>query len=113
VPVELIVNGVAVDTAEIVANGQWQDIQFNYTVTGSSWMALRIFPSAHSNPVFVMVADKPIRIRESAEWCLNAVEQCWKMKQNNIRPQERTAAKAAYDTARTFYEKLLQNASGK
>ena len=34
-------------------------------------------PSAHTNPVFVIVGDQPIRAsRRSAEWCLRGVDQC-------------------------------------
>lgn len=113
VPVELLVNGVPVDTVEIVADGKWTDVQFNYVIKQSSWVALRIYPSSHSNPIFIMINDKPIRIRESIEWCKKAVDQCWKMKQAAIRPQERPAAEAAYNNARKVYETLLQNAPGK
>jgi hypothetical protein len=43
VNVELLVNGVPVDTTEITANGKWRDVQFNYELQQSSWVALRIF----------------------------------------------------------------------
>jgi hypothetical protein len=72
---------------------------------------LRIYPSSHSNPVFVIVDGKPIDERKSAEWCRRAVDQCWKMKQANIRPEERTAAEAAYDEARKIYDKIIREAS--
>jgi hypothetical protein len=113
VPVELIVNGKPVDTAEIVADGSWQDIKFNYAVDRSSWVALRIYPSSHTNPVFVIVDGKPIRIAESIKWCRQSVDQCWKMKQANIHPEERAAAEAAYNDARNIYDKMLQDAEGK
>jgi hypothetical protein len=111
VRVELIVNGFAMDTAEIIADGNWKDITFTYPVTHSSWIALRIYPSSHSNPVFVIVDGKPIDERKSAEWCRQAVDQCWKMKQANIRPEERTAAEAGYDEARKVYDKIIREAS--
>jgi hypothetical protein len=111
VRVELIVNGNAVDTTEIVADGAWKNISFEYVVDQSSWVALRIFPSAHSNPVFVIVDNKPIHISKSAEWCRNALDQCWKMKQAGIREEERAAAKAAYDKARTIYQEIIEEPS--
>jgi hypothetical protein len=111
VRVELIVNGYAVDTNEIVADGKWKDISFTYPVTHSSWIALRVYPSSHTNPVFVIVDGKPIHERKSAEWCRQAVDQCWKMKQNNIRPEERGAAEAAYDDARKIYDKIIKETS--
>ena len=111
VRVELIVNGYSVDTTEIIADGKWKDIKFTYPVTHSSWIALRVYPSSHTNPVFVIVDGKPIHERKSAEWCRQAVDQCWKMKQNNIRPDERAAAEAAYDDARKAYDKIIKEAS--
>ncbi|MGH2565099.1 MAG: CehA/McbA family metallohydrolase, partial [Ginsengibacter sp.] len=94
VRVELIVNGESVDTSEIIADGKWNELSFNYTVDHSSWIALRVYQSSHTNPIFVSVNDKPIHERKSAEWCRKAVDQCWKMKQNNIRAEERPAAEA-------------------
>ena len=111
VRVELIVNGYAVDTTEIVADGQWKDVSFTYPVTHSSWIALRVYPSSHTNPVFVIVDGKPIHERKSAEWCRAAVDQCWKMKQGNIRSDEHAAAEAAYDEARKVYDKIIEDAS--
>jgi len=44
----------------------------------SSWVAVRILPSVHTNPIWVEVAGKPVRAsRKSAEWCLKAVDVCW------------------------------------
>lgn len=108
VPVELIVNGKAVDTTEIVADGQWNDIHFNYTINKPAWLALRIYPSSHTNPVFVTVNNHQVQIKESAAWCLRALHQCWQMKQGNIRPAERTAAAAAYNDAEKVYENIVQ-----
>ena len=107
VRVELIVNGNAVDTTEITADGGWKNLNFQYSITQSSWIALRVFPSAHTNPVFVLVNDKPISIQKSAEWCRAAVEQCWKMKQKGIRVEERSAAEAAYNKARKIYDGII------
>ncbi|MEZ6113528.1 MAG: CehA/McbA family metallohydrolase [Pirellulaceae bacterium] len=68
VPVELIVNGEAVERREIEADGSQQPLTFDYTPERSSWIALRIFPTAHTNPVFVEVDGQPIRAnRRSAE----------------------------------------------
>ncbi len=111
VRVELIVNGNAVDTAEMIADGNWTEVQFQYPIKHSSWVALRVFPSAHTNPVFVLVNNQPIAIRKSAEWCRQVVDQCWKMKQANINPKERVAAEAAYNQARQVYERVMRSAA--
>jgi hypothetical protein len=109
VRVELIVNGEAVDTTEITANGEVSDIKFNYKINKSGWVALRIFPSSHSNPVFVTVDNKPVIEKKSAEWCLATLNQCWKMKEPNIRAEEKKAAEEAYEKARNVYRKIVDS----
>ena len=108
VRVELVVNGEAVASKDITADGQWQNTSFDYAVKESSWIALRIFPSVHTNPVFVEVNNKPIRVRRSIEWCRAVVDQCWKMKKENIRKSERAAAEKAYEAARKVYDGMLR-----
>lgn len=111
IPVELIVNGEAVEKKEIIADGTWVDVSFSYPVKKSSWIALRVPASAHTNPIFVLVNDKPIQIKESAEWCRKAVDQCWKMKQPNIRESERADAEKAYNEARNTYDRIAKEAA--
>lgn len=110
VKVELIVNGFAADAVEIIADGAWKNISFNYAIDRSSWVALRIYASSHTNPVFISMDGKPVRERKSAEWCRKAVDQCWKMKQVNIRESERDAAAAAYEDARRTFDKIISEA---
>lgn len=111
VPVELIVNGLPVATKEIVADGTVQPLQFDYKLPKSSWVALRVFPSCHTNPVFVEIDGKPIRAsKKSAQWCLDAVETCWKQKEPQIRADEKPAAAAAYDVARKYYSQVINEA---
>ena len=110
VRVELIVNGEPVDTTEITADAKWNDVSFDYAITRSSWVAIRVYPSSHTNPVFVIVDNKPIRELKSAQWCRQAVDQCWKNKQGNIRPGERPAAEEAYNNARAIYDRIITEA---
>ncbi|MBI2679979.1 MAG: CehA/McbA family metallohydrolase [Candidatus Solibacter usitatus] len=108
VPVELIVNGEAVARKEIAADGVERPIAFDTKIDQSSWVALRILPSSHTNPVFVMVGGKPIRAsRKSAEWCLRAVDQCWSQKAQQIRLEERGEAQRAYEFARQAYRQRI------
>ena len=111
VAVELIVNGNPVDTMLVVANGKMEEVEFDYYLKKSSWIALRILYSAHTNPVFVLVNDNPVRVKRSAIWCRQALDQCWKMKKENIRAGERPAAKAAYDKAGMVYDKIIKEAA--
>jgi hypothetical protein len=108
VPVELIVNGKSVETQELVADGSVKDLVFKHTPEQSSWVALRILPSSHTNPVFVEVGGKPIRAsKKSAQWCLDAVDVCWKQKVKQTRPAEQPAAAEAYAVARQAYARIL------
>ena len=60
-PVEVIVNGYPVEQKEIVADGSEHELTFAVPIKQSSWVALRILASSHTNPVFVLVDGKPIR----------------------------------------------------
>ena len=105
----MIVNGKSVAKQEIDADGMLHDISFDYTPERSSWIALRIFPAAHTNPIFVNIGRDPIRAsKKSAEWCAKAVDVCWNSKKDAIREgKERDEAKAAYDAAKKSYERIL------
>ena len=104
VPVEVVVNGRVAATRELVADGHVEDFRVPVTIDRSSWVAVRILPSAHTNPVFVHVGGAPIRAsKRSAAWCERAVDVCWTSKHEKIQPAEREAARAAYDKAKAFY----------
>jgi hypothetical protein len=108
VPVEVVVNGKPVARRNIVADGREQDLAFDVDLAHSSWVALRILPSSHTNPIFVLVGDKPIRSsKRSVEWCLKSVDQCWSQKEQFIAPAEIGDAKAAYAHAREVYRQRL------
>ena len=109
VPIELIVNGEPVEKKMVKADGQWVSLNFTYPIEKSSWLALRIYPSSHSNPIFVLVNNKPIRAsKRSAEWCRKSVDRCWKMKSVRIRPAELESARIAYDKARLVYDQIIK-----
>jgi hypothetical protein len=86
-----------------------RDVSFDVKIERSSWVAMRILPTAHTNPVFVVVDGKPIRpSRKSAEWCAKGVERCWSQKQRFIDAREMDDAKAAYEHARVAYRKIIE-----
>ncbi len=107
VPVELVVNGVAVARQEIEADGTPRDVVFNVNIARSSWVAIRVIPSSHTNPIWVTVGNKPVRERQSIEWCLRAVDQCRNAKLGRIRPSEVAEFNQAYDFAKEEYRKRL------
>lgn len=108
VPVEIIVNGEPVARQNLVADGTLRDLRFEIQVGKSSWIAARILPSSHTNPVWALVDGAPVRAsRRSAEWCLASVDRCWEQKQRFIAPGEMDDARAAYDHARAEYRRIL------
>lgn len=108
VTVEAIVNGYPVARQNIEADGTLNDLSFDVKIDRSSWVALRILPSSHTNPIFVIVDNKPVRAsRRSVEWCLKGVDQCWSQKERFIAPEEMEDAKKAYEHARVLYKKIL------
>jgi hypothetical protein len=110
VPVEIIVNGEVAATQELLADGHIESFSIPLELKQSAWVAVRILPSVHTNPIFVHVNQQPIRAnRRSAEWCLKAVDVCWEAKQNNIRESEREAARAAYEHAKSVYSQVLKD----
>lgn len=109
VKVELVVNSRPVAAREIVADGSLHEITFDgVKIDRSSWVAMRVPQSSHTNPVFVIVAGRPIRAsRESARWCLDGVDRCWHTKSSTYRAEELPDAQAAYDHARQEYRRRL------
>jgi hypothetical protein len=108
VPVEVVVNGKVLARQSLAADGIVRELKFEVAVKESSWIAIRILPAAHTNPIFALVGGKPVRAsRLSAEWCLNAVDQCWTQKAPRISPTELGQAKSAYDHARNVYRQLM------
>lgn len=111
VPVELIVNGKSVETVNLIADGTPRPIQFETTIDKSAWVAIRILPAAHTNPIWVNVNNQPILNKDSAQWCLRAVQQCWSQKARFIKASERPAARAAYDQAEQVYRNFIEQAN--
>jgi hypothetical protein len=108
VSVEIVVNGAVAARQPLAADGGIHALSFDVPVERSSWIAARILPSSHTNPVFAIVGGKPIRAsRSSVQWCLNAVNQCWTQKAPKIRASEMDEARKAYDHARQVYKERL------
>lgn len=105
--IEIVVNGKAVATKEIPADGKIHDVEFEIDVTESSWIALRQFPQLHTNPVNVMVAGKPIRASAaSARWVIGTIEQLWRNRERSIKESERDEARATFQKAIEKYREI-------
>ncbi len=112
VTVELVRNGRPVASQRVRADGMLRDVAFDAQIERSAWIALRILGSAHTNPIFVVVGEQPIRAsRKSAEWCLQAVDQSWSQKSRRISGRERDAAQRAYEHARVRYRQLVSESA--
>ena len=97
-----------VETRTLTADGTIRPVEADLLLPRSGWVAARILPSAHTNPIWVQVGARAMQpARQSARWCLAAVDQCWRQKRDQIKPEERPAAEAAYDRARAVYQRLL------
>lgn len=108
VTVEAVLNGRPVASQRVTADGALRDVTFDIPIERSSWIAIRILGSAHTNPLFIRIAGRPIRSsKRSAEWCLKAVDQCWSQKSPRINRLEREIAQRAYDYARNRYRQIL------
>ncbi|NWF85600.1 MAG: hypothetical protein HXY18_17430 [Bryobacteraceae bacterium] len=100
--------GRPVAVKKLTAGGQFLELEFSVRLAKSSWMAVRILASSHTSPVFALVDGKPVRAsRASAEWCLNAVNQCWMQKSAQIRAGEKKEARRAYEHARDVSRRLM------
>jgi hypothetical protein len=107
--VEIVVNGRAIASREVEADGKIHDLSFEIPIDRSSWVALRHFPQLHTNPVTVRVGDKPIRAnKDSAQWCLDVIELLWKNRERRIAEPERDHARAAYDRAIAKYRNIKE-----
>jgi hypothetical protein len=109
--VELVVNGVAVDSKEVPADDQVHELTFDTNIDRSSWVALRQFPQLHTNPVNVVVGGKPIRAsRKSALWCLGTIEQLWRVRSPKIAAEEREEAHKTFLRAIDHYRRIAAEA---
>ena len=112
VAVELVVNGHPVAQQILAADGELRDLRFQAQLDSSSWLAVRILGSSHTNPIFVLLAGAPIRAsHRSAQWCLEGVDRCWSQKQSLIKSDELDDARAAYEHARQTYRLRLAQSS--
>jgi hypothetical protein len=110
VKVELVVNGYPVASQTLSETGESKTVEFETEITTSSWIAIRAFPHAHTNPIWITINDRPIRSKPSLEWMLQSVDQCWKQKERTYAEAELPAARALYESARTHYRKRLAEA---
>ena len=103
--VEVVLNGRSVANQRVTADGTIRSLNFDVPIERSSWVAVRILGTAHTNPIF---GGRPIRAsKRSAEWCLKAVDQCWSQKAPRISAAERGEAERAYDAARKRYRQIV------
>lgn len=109
--IELIVNGTPVATREVPADDQVHEVAFTADIARSSWVAVRQFPQLHTNPVAVLVGGKPIRAsRRSAQWCIECIDQLWRVREKNIAPAERADASQAFEAAKEIYRRIAAEA---
>ena len=95
---EVIVNGRVAASQKMPADGKSHELRFEIPIQHSSWIAVRQFPQLHTNPVNVIIDEKPIRAsRASGLWCAESVRLLWKNRNRFIAESERPAAREAYE----------------
>ncbi len=105
---EIIVNGEVITSRRVPADGKQHKLRFEIPVSQSSWVAMRQFPQLHTNPVNVLVGDRPIRAsRQSVQWCIEATRLLWTNRNSYISDTEKETARQAYDQALAIYEQIL------
>jgi EF hand len=105
--VELVVNGPVVASQQVPADDREHEVNFPIQIDRSSWVALRQFPQLHTNPVNVIVANRPIRAsRKSALWCVGTIEQLWRVRSGAIAAAERDEAQRTFHAAIERYRKI-------
>ena len=110
--VELVVNGKVIASKDIAADDKTHDVAFDVSIDKSSWVAIRHFPQMHTNPVNVIVADKPIRAsKTSAKWCIGVIEQLWKVRGSGIKAEERAEAEKTFKKAIEMYKKIAEESA--
>jgi len=108
--VELVINGEVAHSWSVPADGGVHALERQVDIERSSWVALRHFPQLHTNPVNVIIDEQPIRIsRESALWCAETIHQLWRSRGHTIHPDEREAARLAFDRALKTYAEIAAN----
>jgi hypothetical protein len=111
--VELVVNGQVVSSKQVPADSQPHELEFSAEIDRSSWVAVRHFPQMHTNPVNVLVGRQPIRAsRQSALWCIAAIEQLWRARSERIAPLEREEARKTFWSAIDRYRQIAKEAGG-
>src|SRR3954469_13638722 len=110
--IEIVMNGRPVAHSEVPADGKIHEVALDIDVAESSWIALRQFPQLHTNPVNVLVADKPIRAsRKSALWCIETIEQLWRARERAIAAYEREEARRTFDAAIEKFRSIASEAN--
>lgn len=83
---EIVVNGEVVRRLDIGKNGRETELKGNLEITQTSWVLLRawnegshpdvldIYPYATTNPVFVQVADQPMKSPKDADYFIAWIE---------------------------------------
>jgi hypothetical protein len=109
----VVVNGLPVAARTIPADGSSRELSLEVPIERSSWVAVRTFPHAHTNPIFVLVRGRPTRApRRSAERCPRGVDQCWKVKQPTYAKGEAQEAERAYEHASAAYRRIAGGCGG-
>jgi len=124
--VTLLFNGQPVEQIPLSADRKSADVDKTLEVSGSGWYHLRAegapadrfpldtgYPQAFTNPVWIIVGDRPVRDRASAEYSLKWIDKLQQLAEAwpGWRSQkERDHVNGQLDEARAVYRQLMGEA---
>jgi hypothetical protein len=112
VTLEIIVNGKVAASQPVLADGSPINMTMDIPIRRSSWVAVRLLGAGHSNPVYVLVDNQPVRgSRSSVEWNLQALTRAHEAASQGRDRGEDALVNAAYDYAFAVYNHILQETS--
>jgi Tol biopolymer transport system component len=122
----LVFNGTVIDELKPTGDRRQMDFKRSYPVKQSGWFHLRAegnpedkhpldtgYPLAFTNPVWVMVGNRPVRSRPAAEYSIEWIDRLRKMAEawpGWRSEQEQARVFAQFDEARRVYERLATEA---
>jgi len=114
VDVDLVVNGFAVASQRIVADGSSHALTFtSVPIDCSSWVAVRVLGAAHTNAIVVEIDGQPVRSsKKSAQWCMDVIDRYLanKMPLLDAFPTEQEQAEAVAARAKRVFRDIYEEA---
>jgi hypothetical protein len=118
--VELVYNGAIVGTGKISTDGLTATLEQTTPINRSGWVCFRAYAQdrtlAHTSPIYVTVAGKPVVSRNDAQYFLQWIDRLEaKLNERSRSPSTalRSHVASQLDAAREVYRKIAAQESGR